>query len=146
MKLAALLLLLVPTDTHADVFAQVGTTGSVQSLTVGATREWDWRRESRYTLTGYNEVSIGTWGLNHIQVGIKPTLRASAGQWFIEAGIGANLIVPKYERFSTAFQFGDHVGIGYGPVMLRFEHFSNGSIKRPNPGENFLQLRYSTRL
>ena len=28
-------------------------------------------------------------------------------------------------------------------LALRIQHFSNGSIKKPNPGENFIQLRYS---
>ena len=27
-------------------------------------------------------------------------------------------------------------------VILRVEHTSNASIKKPNPGENFVQLRY----
>jgi lipid A 3-O-deacylase len=28
-------------------------------------------------------------------------------------------------------------------VMLRLQHFSNAGIKHPNPGEDFLQLRYA---
>ena len=30
-------------------------------------------------------------------------------------------------------------------ISLRFEHHSNAAIKQPNPGENFLQLRYARR-
>ena len=30
-------------------------------------------------------------------------------------------------------------------VSLRFQHFSNAGIKEPNPGENFFQVRYSSR-
>ena len=33
-----------------------------------------------------------------------------------------------------------------GEWSLRFQHFSNGRIKNPNPGENFLQFRYTHRL
>ena len=27
-------------------------------------------------------------------------------------------------------------------IVLRAEHFSNAGIKPPNPGQNFLELRY----
>jgi len=37
-------------------------------------------------------------------------------------------------------RFGDR---GRHEISMRVEHFSNGSIKKPNPGENFLQLRYT---
>ena len=47
---------------------------------------------------------------------------------------------------------GDHIAIGkrFGADQqhewsLRFQHFSNGRIKNPNPGENFLQFRYTQR-
>ena len=49
---------------------------------------------------------------------------------------------------STAFQFGNHIGVGYrfgakGSYDLgyRFQHLSNASIKRPNAGINFNQVR-----
>ncbi len=45
---------------------------------------------------------------------------------------------------------GDHVGVGYAfgaarndEIALRAEHFSNAGIKHPNPGQNFLELRYT---
>jgi hypothetical protein len=31
-------------------------------------------------------------------------------------------------------------------LVLRLEHFSNAGIDHPNPGENFVQLRYAHRL
>ena len=56
------------------------------------------------------------------------------------------------KRFSTKFNFGDHLAVGrtFGDrgqhdVGLRFQHFSHAGIKEPNPGENFLQLRYARR-
>ena len=69
-------------------------------------------------------------------------------------GVGANYIVPIFDsgekRFSTKFNFGDHVAIGrsfgqHSEVSLRVEHFSNAGIEHPNPGENFGQLRYAHR-
>ena len=90
-------------------------------------------------------------------LGLKPVLRfhsKSQYPWFVEAGIGGFVSNHLYEnrdkRFSTAFNFGSHLGLGYftgmkreNEWMLRIEHFSNASIKRPNPGENFIQLRYA---
>ena len=88
------------------------------------------------------------------QISATPTLRlypSRAAPWFAEIGIGANYIVPLFrsghKRFSTEFNFGDHAAIGrtFGrsEVSLRIEHFSNAGIAHPNPGENFLQLRYA---
>ncbi|MGT2433876.1 acyloxyacyl hydrolase [Cupriavidus basilensis] len=54
--------------------------------------------------------------------------------------------------FSTAFQFSDMIGVGVAfgsqqqfQMGYRFEHLSNASIKRPNPGTdlNELYLRYT---
>ena len=86
-------------------------------------------------------------------VGVTPVLR-----WWLtpsnalEAGIGANLlsstrIGPK--GMSTAYQFGDLLGLVHRidgtpwSVGARFTHYSNADIKRPNPGQNFFQLRVS---
>lgn len=94
------------------------------------------------------------------RVGLTPALRYSpqegASRWFLEAGVGLNLIGPVYrvgdKRFGSAFNFGDHVAIGWIPdsgrrheVILRLQHFSNAGLRPPNPGENFLQLRWASR-
>ncbi|MGK2900546.1 MAG: acyloxyacyl hydrolase, partial [Burkholderiaceae bacterium] len=52
------------------------------------------------------------------------------------------------DSFSTAFQFGDHLGVGYQltpsqRVSLRLSHFSNAAIKQPNPGLNSVQMTYT---
>ena len=56
------------------------------------------------------------------------------------------------KRFSTAFNFHDMLGVGYSfgadraeEVGVRFVHYSNAGIREPNPGINFLQLRYGRR-
>ena len=115
------------------------------------------------------EVEIGHWQtfrLRHeqaefTQVGVTPMLRlplttSARQQWFIEGGVGFHFIVPLYrkqeKRFSTSFNFQDLIGLGlrYGKtrrneVTLYASHFSNADINQPNPGENFLQLRYLRR-
>ncbi len=86
-------------------------------------------------------------------VGLTPIAR----WWFLpdtalEAGIGANLFSATRigsKRISTAYQFGDSIGLyhrlagtSWG-LGVRFTHYSNADIKRPNPGQNYLQLRIS---
>ncbi|MEI2417256.1 acyloxyacyl hydrolase [Orrella sp. JC864] len=70
---------------------------------------------------------------------------------YIEAGIGATVFTSTRfadEAISTAFQFGDHIGAGFlindaNRIGIRYSHFSNASIKRPNPGLDVLQLTYT---
>ena len=87
---------------------------------------------------------------------LVPTLRVSAREYgtlqpFIEAGIGAHLLSTTRidnRQLSTAFQFGEQLALGVRvagrvplAISLRGEHVSNGGIKHPNPGVNFLSLR-----
>ena len=69
-------------------------------------------------------------------------------------GIGATVASHRYRvqdhEFSTRFNFASHLGLGrnFGAqrqheLMLSVQHVSNAGIKSPNPGENFLQLRYA---
>ena len=153
------------------VFAQAGTGESTRMFVAGLRYDWGWRRPlGNGVLTGYWEGSFGRWnsdlpnGTNAsawvTQLGVTPVLRWNASRapdaWFVEGGIGANVLLPVYrssdKQFSTAFNFGDHIAAGRAldaegrhELSLRVQHFSNGGIKHPNPGENFLQLRYSWR-
>lgn len=119
--------------------------------------------------SSYGEISLSGWSYERAngqpdspnglyQLALTPVLRYrldnGASPYFLEAGIGVTVTNHLYKsrdkRFSTAFQFGDHVGIGYDfgarqqhELVLRYEHDSNGSIKKPNPGQNFIQVRYA---
>jgi len=152
------------------VFAQIGTAEDARMAAVGVGWEVPALRGFVFgNSSGYVEASIGRWVADIsdgsrssawvTQVGITPVLRwhpFNDPWWFTEAGIGVNVLAPLYrssdKRFSTAFNFGDHVGIGVQlgedhrqELSLRLQHFSNAGIKDPNPGENFLQLRYTVR-
>ena len=71
---------------------------------------------------------------------------------YIEAGVGATVLTRT--RFSnrnigSAFQFGDHIGVGFlltpnSRVGVRYSHFSNAGIKRPNPGLDTVQLTHAS--
>ena len=146
-------------------YVQGGVAEDAQSLTIGASRDWRWEKQYRYGhVSGQWQGEVGRWhsdSENSTQVGLTPALRWRPNgwdeSWFVEGGIGVNVIFPKYDtrvkEFSTTFNFGDHIAIGkrFGHAQqhewsLRFQHFSNARIKRPNPGENFLQFRYTHRL
>jgi lipid A 3-O-deacylase len=114
----------------------------------------------------YWESSVGAWRANHwrnvdgaseslVDIGITPVFRFqndSKKGLYAELGIGYHLLSKLYNndtyRLSTAFQFGDHVGIGYvfdnhWEFGAKIQHFSNGGIKHPNTGVNFLDLKAS---
>lgn len=153
----------------SSVFAQGGTVRSTHSASVGVTRDWSssWSLGPG-RLGGYWEASAAVWSYRALdgkrreltQLGLKPVFRYrlddGAQPWFVEAGVGLTATNRLYrterKRFSTAFNFGDHLAIGrsFGEggsqeLALRLEHFSNSRIKQPNPGETFLQLRYAYR-
>lgn len=154
----------------SSAFVQLGSVSKTQTLTGGVT--WDlpfsWSFGSA-ELTSYLEASYSYWqvksegraGLSHLsQLAVVPVIRyrpgAGLSPWFFEGGVGVSATSSIYRNreksFSTSFNFGTHLGLGrsFGErrqheVSLRVEHFSNAGIKHPNPGENFLQIRYARR-
>jgi lipid A 3-O-deacylase len=134
------------------------------------TVQWDWSKRwfqgSDWHLGGYWELGLGYWradaapGQNDdiAEIGLTPVFRIQRNSLtgpYGELGIGAHLLSRTQiadKRFSTKFQFGDHVGVGYRfgekgawDLGYRFQHLSNGSIKKPNDGINFHQVRLQYR-
>jgi lipid A 3-O-deacylase len=150
-------------------FLQAGAADHVDTFSLGAIWRLPWQRDATFGRFATSiEASLGEWQTHgqrrrsypFAQFGFTPSVRfypdAWHGPWFVEGGIGANVIAPAYhtdgKRFSTQFNFGDHVAIGreFGAahrqeIALRVEHFSNAGIDHPNPGENFIQLRWVMR-
>ena len=146
-------------------FVQAGRAPDTVALALGLV--WDWDRIGELgkhaLVTAYGEFVLGQWRADEVsghaiitQIGFTPVLRLWAAgapsRWFVEGGIGINALTPVYrtrkKRFSTTFNFGDHLAIGYRQPRpdgwewsLRLQHFSNAGIDQPNPGENFVQLR-----
>lgn len=129
--------------------------------------QWKWQRRwfrgGSGELGGYWDLSAGGWrdGEDTVyDIGLTPVFRFEGtgdGSPYVEAAIGFHLLsdlrVSTRRIFSTNFQFGDHLaaGVRFGPrnrydASLRFQHLSNGGIRKPNPGINFLQLRFQYHL
>jgi len=82
---------------------------------------------------------------------ITPVLRWAPGDRgaYLEGAIGLHLLSDSHissdTDFSTRFQFGDHLGAGYRwqhyDLSLYAQHISNGGMRNPNPGMNFVALR-----
>ena len=138
---------------------------AVKSATLGITRNvYPFGLTDASNWSVYGEAVLGEWFVHQArdgdrshftQFGLTPVLRYTldAGP-FIEAGIGLDVITPRFRdndrTFSTKFNFADHVAIGtrFGAaraneISLRGEHFSNGGIRHPNPGQNFVEVRYA---
>jgi len=128
--------------------------------------QWDWNRRwfqgQSWHLGGYWDLGLGYWRRDVLpgqngditEIGLTPVFRVQPNDLtgpYGELAIGFHLLSHTSlgdKRFSTAFQFGDHVGAGYRfgakgafDLSYRYQHLSNGSIKRPNNGINFNQIR-----
>jgi lipid A 3-O-deacylase len=136
------------------------------SITAGVLWPWSWQREfGTAQASGITEAFVSHWSgrgttqrQSFTQLGLVPLLRlrkdGGRSPWFLEGGIGISVMDRTFrtqdKEFSTRFNFVDVVGVGrsLGPdrrreLSLRVTHISNGGLKKPNPGENFLQLRYT---
>ncbi|WCM93192.1 acyloxyacyl hydrolase [Acidovorax sp. NCPPB 2350] len=138
------------------------------SATVGVTLPWaSWRSELwGNEVRGYWDIYASRWSFDAVAggsghttlVGVTPTfrLRPDNGRapWFWEGGVGITYMDARYhtpdKEFSTRYNFATHLALGYSlgaqrqhEVMVRVQHLSNAGIKKPNPGENFVQLRYA---
>ena len=149
---------------------QGGWSERAEALVVGVRWTWAWRRPlGGATLSGSWDLAAGGWrnrgddgeGRRTVsQLSVTPVLRwghapGSPGL-FAEGGIGLSAVAPLYRhrdhRFSTVFNFADHLalGVAFGErgrheLALRMQHFSNAGLREPNPGEDFVQLRYLLR-
>jgi lipid A 3-O-deacylase len=121
-----------------------------------------WLNGDQWHVGGYWDLSLGHWRRDALpaqndrltEIALTPTFRLQQndGQGlYVDGGIGFHLLSNTRlggKRFGTAFQFGNHLGVGYRfgaknavDIGLRYQHLSNASIKQPNNGINFTQVR-----
>lgn len=169
LAVGCILAALPPASVAADSFSvEFGTGDKTKMVRLGAQWKWDsmWWRSNGTHIGGYWDLTVAQWRgdrfrnipgntQNITAVGITPVVRLqndSLKGFYAEAGIGAHLLSELYDnndkQLSTRFQFGDHIGVGYvfasnADISLKFQHFSNGSIKKPNDGVNFAVVRVS---
>lgn len=143
-------------------------TNSARMAGAGLVWDWDWQSQRRsVTMTARTELLANHWRADDfgggsqgwMQVVLLPTLRFELGAeraWFAELGVGASWLSSQYRtphrRLATQWNFYDVVGVGraFGAqreheLGLRWIHISNLGIREPNPGQDFLQLRYARR-
>ena len=137
------------------------------TATLGVTLPWNWAHAlGSGQLTGAWDLGLGTLSarpdgaqrrsVTALGAGINLRWRPAQGasRWFVEAGTGLVWHNRHYANgdkyFSTRYNFASHLGVGrnFGPqgrhaLALRVQHQSNAGLKKPNPGDNFLLLRYA---
>ncbi len=110
-----------------------------------------------------HEVELAAWRLSTVpdlfELGYSPVFRLQRAVgdvpsgFYVEGAIGVRLLsktrIHDNTSMSTAFQFSDMLGAGYQwgdagrhTVGFRYQHLSNGGIKKPNPGINFASVFY----
>ena len=127
------------------------------------------RGEPQSSVTSYWDLFYGQWrGLeasgvqrNFNQLGAAVMWRErfddNRSAWFGEGGLGISYLdgdysIPDGRVFGSRLTFNWRLGIGRSlgaraehELSLNYQHFSNGGIKKPNPGTDLLQLRYAYR-
>ena len=150
-------------------FATVGVAPhQTVTLGTGLVWDWDWKAERQTTLTAHTELIVAGWRADAVgggsqtlgQLALLPVLHMQLDRgrspFFLEFGIGASFTNKVYRTpnkvTSTRWNFYDMLGAGYSfgegrkqEIGLRYVHISNAGAKKPNPGEDFLQLRYGMR-
>lgn len=129
---------------------------------------WQWYRDEpiwqgkQWQIVSYWDAGIGQWHRNSVsgqneditEIGLAPVFRFQTGDrsgLYLEGAVGVHFLSETSlgpRQFSTSFQFGDHVGVGLRlgrrgqyDLSFRYQHLSNGGIKKPNDGINFNQIR-----
>lgn len=150
------------------VSVEAGNGNSTDSARVGAIWNFNqqWFTEGDWLVAGFWEATAGklqgrsSAGNNQsiTDIGVTPVFRfqqknPTAFAPYLEGAIGIHLISPNYlyanRHLGSAFQFGDHIGAGvrFGEhhqydLAYRFQHMSNGGIKKPNQGVNLNQVHF----
>jgi len=148
---------------------EFGTNPQQRMLRLAVQKDWErrWFAGNGHHLSGYWETNLALWRLrayenvpgrhkNIAVLGFTPVFRYQSDSklgLYGEIGVGVNLLSTLYKNedkvLSTAFQFGDHIGVGYTTAKwdfgLKFQHYSNASIKSPNAGANWIVAKAAYR-
>ena len=142
--------------------------GDVQGVKLAYRRDSDYLHAYLPQLDLSFEASINVWEYgnpsrydSNFVLAFSPVFRHTFhenlhGEVYGEFGIGVSLLDDTRfagKDISTHFQFEDRLGLGYRfgqsrqyAVTLRYFHYSNGGLKSPNPGYDYISLSFSKRL
>lgn len=145
---------------------EIGSGNKTRLARAGLQWRWEnkWWQSNGSHLGGYWDLTLAQWHGTRFQnlpdhdqnltaIGVTPVFRFQSDTLkggYVEGGIGVHYLSDLYDnngrRLSTKFQFGDHIGAGYVfrnnlDLGLKIQHFSNGGIKQPNNGTNFMVIR-----
>jgi hypothetical protein len=149
---------------------EFATGNRTQIVRIGAQWDWpnQWRPSGSAHIGGYWDLTAAHWRENQyrnaagntrniVDIGITPIFRVQSGMktgLYGEAGIGIHYLSELYDNnerhLSSHFQFGSHIGCGYVfrnkvDIGVKVRHISNGGIKKPNDGVNFVAASISYR-
>jgi lipid A 3-O-deacylase len=137
---------------------QIGDWQGYQNFTLGVDTRPFWSHSGRSRDELISEVSVGLAQYDGRAVPERGSLWHAGAQGFfrwytasrsyVELGVGPTFFsrtIIGDRELSTHFQFADSVGFAHllseNVVLgIRFTHFSNAGIKRPNAGTSFVQL------
>ena len=149
-------------------FVQGGAGQGVDVASVGVQWPWAWRTvalggefsaRTELFASAWRAEAVDGGNENFLQFGLVPLLRYHFAEgrspWFMEAGIGLSVtnkrFVARDREFGSRGNFSDNLALGrtFGEqgrqeLSLRLQHSSNAGIKKPNPGINFVMLRYAS--
>jgi hypothetical protein len=158
----------LPAPSHAADSAslELASGNNTQMLRFGAQWLWSkqWQSSNGTHIGGYWDLTLAQWREQHyknnpdvshnlVTIGITPVFRFqqdSKTGFYAEAGIGLHVFSDPYDNnghiLSGNVQFGDHIGVGYVfdnklDLSLKIQHFSNGGVKEPNDGINFVVVK-----
>ena len=138
--------------------------GDVDGLKIAIQYHTKYLEEYHENLHLYFESSINFWeyGLDdnydtNFVLSLSPVFQYQiscllGNKVYVEAGIGMSFLDDTLfagKNVSTHYQFEDRLGIliKFGEaekqqVSLRYFHYSNGGVKKPNPGLDFIAFSY----
>ncbi len=148
----------------AAVFVDAGASSrGAQVVGLGARWPSGWQAQALGGKLGLAlEVGVHAWSVRQdtgdrqrsVQFTATPVIRwrgqDGASPWFIEVGIGLSYHDKAYgvksAHQSTRWNFNDVIGvgrhIGQHELGLRLTHFSNAGLRKPNPGDSSVSLRW----
>ena len=155
--------------TAVDVYGTAGGGNNVGVYEVGVSFEpWrTWPVDPDWSLSLRPTAGVALW---HASEGVSnrslvdfrayPVLRLESSTVagivpYVEGSVGLNMLTHTRideRQLSTAFQFGEFVGVGIAfgdkrefDVGVRYQHVSNADIKKPNDGLTFGSLVFQYR-